>query len=240
MPVHPRRFFLAMSIILLAIVLVGFSRTLYLRPLFDPAPLPPHVYAHGAVLTAWFVWLLAQTSLAARGQRALHRKLGVAGALLGAGVVVANVVAVAGAGPRLRAVLDAGELDPAFVIRAIWGDVGSTLAFAGLLAAALLLRRRPDAHGRLMLLASVSIVGQALGRIGLWPVFAGIEGFAAVLAIGGLAFFLASVAIYDFVTLKRLHPATVWGGGLRLLLLIVAIAISASERGQAIVRDLAA
>ena len=38
-----RRFFLAMSIVMLAIVFAGFSRTLFLRAFFDVRALPPYL-----------------------------------------------------------------------------------------------------------------------------------------------------------------------------------------------------
>jgi hypothetical protein len=59
------RFFLVMSGVLLLVVLVGFARTLYLRPLFDVLPVPGYLILHGAVTTAWFVGVSLQTSLVA-------------------------------------------------------------------------------------------------------------------------------------------------------------------------------
>jgi hypothetical protein len=49
------RFFLVASIVMLAIVVVGFAPTLLVRPLFDVPAIPAYLYVHGAVLCTWFV-----------------------------------------------------------------------------------------------------------------------------------------------------------------------------------------
>ena len=161
--------FAGMSLALLLIVLLGFARTFFLRAFFAVPPIPIHVYIHGIVLTAWFAWFYVQALLARAGRVDWHRRLGVAGAVLGAAVIVANVTVIAWIGPRLRFLLYGAKLDPAFLMRVVWGDIGSIISFAVLLGFALGLRRRPQIHKRLMYFASLSIVGQAVGRIAHWP-----------------------------------------------------------------------
>jgi hypothetical protein len=225
-----------MSIVLLVIVLVGFSRTLYLRAFFDVPPIPPHVYVHGVILTAWFTLFCLQTSLVAGGRSDLHRRLGILGAGLGVAVVLVNAAILWGIGPRLRVEFQSGHVDPAFLIRAVWGDFGSLIAFAVLLSAALMFRGRPEAHKRLMFLASASIVGPALGRIMHWPIFAGIH--VINLPTVGMIVFLGGLLIYDVMTTKRAHPATILGGTFRLLVWVGVQAIAASEFGRAFVRGM--
>jgi hypothetical protein len=225
-----------MSIVMLLIVLVGFSRTLYLRAFFDVPPIPPHVYVHGVILTAWFALFCLQTSLVAGGRRDLHRRLGFVGAGLGVAVIVANAAVLWAIGARLRVEFQSGRVDPAFLIRAIWGDFGSLISFAVLLSAALVFRQRPEVHKRLMLLASVSIVGQALGRIVHWPIFAGIH--IVNLSTGGMIFFLGGLVIYDLVSMKRVHPATILGGTFRVLVWVGVRVVAASEFGQAFIRGM--
>ena len=87
-----------------------------------------------------------------------------------------------------------------------------------------------------MLLASASIVGPALGRIGHWPLFAGLPG--SFLPTCGLVFFLGSLVIYDVVTTRRVHPATLLGGGFRLLVWLTTATVAASDFGQRVVRAL--
>ena len=65
-------FFVGMSTVLLALVLVGFAPTFYLRAYRGTSQLPAlvqrlplHLYVHGVVLTLWFVLFLVQTALVA-------------------------------------------------------------------------------------------------------------------------------------------------------------------------------
>jgi hypothetical protein len=234
--IHGRRrsrFFVAMSGVLLLIVLTGFSRTFFLRAFFEVPAIPLHVYAHGAILTAWFVWFFLQTSLVAGGRSALHRKLGLVGALLGMAVIVANVMVLAALGPRLRVSLHAGEIDPDFIIRAVWGDFRSTLEFVVFLSAGLWFRLRPEIHKRLMFLASAAIIGPALGRMALWPAFGTIR---SGILIGALIFFLSALIAHDYWAARRLNLATLFGGAFHILMWIGTTAIATSEMGEAIVR----
>lgn len=105
--------------------------------------------------------------------------------------------------------------------------------FAGLVVAAILLRRNAQAHTRLMLLASIALVGPALARISRWPVFGGEDGpFVPIVFLGMLAVLIA----YDLVATRRSHRATLIGCGAIVLALIVAQLIANSELGLAVVR----
>lgn len=73
------KFFLVMSGVLLATVLIGFSPTLYLRAYFEPREIPSYLYVHGTVLTAWFLLFLVQTSLVASIRTDVHRRLAACG-----------------------------------------------------------------------------------------------------------------------------------------------------------------
>jgi hypothetical protein len=229
------RFFVGMSIVFLLVVLAGFSRTFFLRAFFDVPPIPLLVYVHGAILTGWFVWFCVQTSLVAAGRSDVHRRMGILGALLGVAVILANAWVVAAAGPRLRVVLQSGEFDPDFIVAAIWGDIGSLLTFAVLLCAALLLRHRPAAHKRLMFLASASILGPALARVGI---IAGTNPMHV--STGGQMVFLGILVIYDLWTIRGVHPATAVGVGLRVLMWFAVAAVAASGFGKEVVYGLAA
>src|ERR1041384_3651865 len=91
--VSRNRFFAGMSAVTLFIVLSGFARTLYLRPVFQPVPIPRYLFLHGIVLTSWFVWFFIQTVLIQSRQVALHRRLGVVGAVLAVAVPFAGLLA---------------------------------------------------------------------------------------------------------------------------------------------------
>lgn len=96
-----RWFFVSMALALLAVVVVGFAPTFFLRGYFGTARLPPglrtfpvYLWVHGVVLTSWFLLFFAQTVLVASHRTGLHRRLGVFGAVLAMAVVLvsANVL----------------------------------------------------------------------------------------------------------------------------------------------------
>src|SRR3546814_6964678 len=92
-----RAFFTAVALALLASTFAGFAPTYFLRGLSGAAPLSPLVIVHGAANSAWIVLFLVQTSLIATGRPDIHRVLGIAGAGLGAIIIVlALVTAIAG------------------------------------------------------------------------------------------------------------------------------------------------
>jgi hypothetical protein len=227
-------FFTVMSLVLLAVVIAGFARTFYLRELFDVPPIPPHVYVHGVVLTAWFVWFVLQSSLVTAARVDLHRRLGIAGAALGLAVIVVSVMTVMEMGPRLRFLLHRGILEPEVLAKIVWGDVGSISSFAALLTLGLAFRRQPGIHKRLMFLASVSLVGPAAGRIAGWP----LNLSPVLLAAATFLLLLASLLVYDMANNRRMHPATLAGGGFRILTWVGAAWAGGTEWGQAVVHSL--
>lgn len=197
-----RIFFTGMALAFLAAVFAGFARTYYLRPYFGTPQLTPLLHAHGLVFTSWILLLLVQTTLVAANQTRLHRRLGIAGAL------VAVIMVVLG---TLTAIVRAriGEVPPdgppalAFLTIPL-GDMG---VFAALVGAAFYFRRRADIHKRLMLLATIAILPAATAR---WPL-------AFIQEVGPLAFFgladlfIVPLLVYDFLTRGRVHRATVVG-----------------------------
>ena len=240
-------FFFWASALLLSFVVIGFAPTLYLRAFSDVPPIPGYLHVHGGVLTAWFVWLVVQTSMVRTGRTAIHRRLGVIGVVIGAAAVVAGLMATLGVVARLRAAgLDWGtdmSAVPAlgvegvpmvrFAAGVVWANFASIAVFAPLVVAAILLRRNSQAHKRLMLLASIAIVGPALARISRWPVFGGEDGpFVPVVLLG----LLAVVIVHDLVSARSLHRATLIGCAAIVLAMIAQQMIADTEFGLAVVR----
>jgi hypothetical protein len=242
-------YFFWMSALLLAFLLIGFSPTLYLREFFPVEPIPGYLYVHGTVLTSWFLWLLLQTSLVRKGNTATHRRMGVIGAVIGAAAVVAGPMATVGVIGRLRAAGLDWDTDMSalpflgvqgvpmlnFAAQVVWGNFVSIAVFGGILAAAVLLRRNPQAHKRLMLLGSIAIVGPALARISRWPIFGGEDSpFIPVMLLG----LVVSVIVHDLVMTRRLHRATWIGVAVIAIGTVAQQVIADSELGRAVVRML--
>jgi hypothetical protein len=200
-----RWFFGGMAVVLSATVFAGFAPTYYLNPLAErPFALTPLLHLHGAAFSAWMILLIVQTSLIAADARRVHMRLGLFGAILAAFMtVVGPIVAVQRTATGTIADLGA----PPLVFLAV--PVLGMVVFAALVAAALYYRRRsPDAHKRLMLLATLELVTAGVSRL---PVVSdwGPLGFFAVTDV-----FVVAIAAYDVVVLRRPHAATLWGGAL--------------------------
>ncbi len=173
-----RRFFVAISGAILAIVLLGFGPTLYLRAAFDVSPISPLLYLHGALMTGWFALVVVQATLIRGGRVATHRRLGIVGVCVGVGVVVAGTIVTLGIADRvmraptesdvaLSALMGLGTETPlrGLAATALWGNLSSLTVFSVLVGWAALMRNRGDVHKRLMLFASLCILPPAIARI---------------------------------------------------------------------------
>jgi len=199
--VNDRRLFILAAILTPLIVLAGFARTYYLKPLLGTPDLAGRiVHLHGIVMTAWVVLFVVQVSLVATRRTKIHQRLGVLGAGLAALVVVVGVLtaiyaAARGASP--------GPPPLSFLII----PLGDMLIFSMLIGLALYFRRKLDVHKRLMLLAAINLLTPAIARIPLNFIING----------GPLAFFgLTDVVLLAFVAFdtfkqRRLHPVFLWG-----------------------------
>jgi hypothetical protein len=222
---------------LLLIVLAGFSRTLYLRALFDVPEIPASVVAHGVILTAWFAGFFLQTVLVAVRRRAMHRRLGWVMGGLGLAVVASSTAVTLNFVPRQRALgvdMDAGITRLSAVV---WTDLAALLTFMVLVFTAVALRSRPEWHKRLMVLASLSILSPALTRIWKWPVFNGLD--PTLLSLGALVGLLLTLGLSDVRAGRRVHPAT-WIGGVFFLGVrtLATFGLANSEFGRAFIRGL--
>jgi hypothetical protein len=241
-------FFAIMSALLLLIVLGGFAPTLYLRPVFKPPAIPAYLFLHGIVLTSWFIWLCMQALLIQSGRTSLHRRLGLGGAVLAAAVPFAGLMASAGVVGRVAASgidlnADASVLVGLgvsgipvvrFLSDVVWGNVSSAVSFALLAWTGILLRRRVVVHKRLMLLATIAILGPALARLARLPVFGGSEqGLFQVVVSFSL---LGAVIVHDIATMRRIHPATLVGVLFPIGLFFACSSIGATDFGLGFVR----
>lgn len=211
-----RRFFTGMAIAMALLVFIGFAPSYYLYPVIGidpvrgPAPLTPLVHVHAAVGTAWMLFLIMQTSLIMGRQHERHMRNGVIGLALAVSIVVIGV-AVALYSARVGRT-PPGWTPTGFLVI----PVASVTLFGGFVGAALLWRRRPDYHKRLMLLGTIALLVPAGARLSRDV----IPGIFPPGPVGGMIvsdFFLAALVAYDLRSKGRLHPATLWGGGLMLL-----------------------
>jgi hypothetical protein len=196
------RFFLTMAIAMALTIVAGFS--LQLAAGRSSFAAPALVHLHAIVFFGFVTLTVIQNILVTRGSIALHRRLG----WIGAGWASAMVVI----GITITATMTRNGTTPFFFLPAYFLVMNSLsiLCFGGLLAAAILLRKRTEWHRRLMFCAVAVLTGPAFGRLLPMPLlipYAGWAVFGAVMLwplIGMLA---------DRRRHGAVHPAWAWGAG---------------------------
>lgn len=197
-----RAFFFYMALALAGTCIAGFVRSIVIGQSNFGEPL--WVSAHGVTMMGWLFLYVAQNGLVARGNLALHRRLGILTAgwsglavLMGAMVLAMNTAT--------------HRTPPGFGAEYLIAlDGFSALAFISLTWAGIRLRARSDWHKRLILSGTICIIAPGLGRF--LPDSMVDTNIAYVLFPGHLAFFAVAIA-YDLRTRGRAHPAYYWGLG---------------------------
>ena len=204
---HP--FYVGSAIIALAIALAAF-----LPGIIDPAsrrgPLTPLIGLHAAVFSGWLILYLVQTVLASTGNIRLHRRLGVLGSVLAVAMIVIGyrtTIEMVRRGFDVSGDLE--RLGPVILQTSfqLWG----LAVFGVLVLAAVLNRRRPDVHKRLMWMTIPPLLGA--------PVVHAIGHFGLPLVVAPLAnlTLLAANPLYDRIVIGRMHRVSLWGGVLLII-----------------------
>jgi hypothetical protein len=192
-------FFPAMVLLILGIVFIGFAHSYFLAGVFHAKLPSPLVHIHGALFSCWILLLIAQVTLVSVGHVRWHMRLGIFGVILAVLMVLvgfATLIAVV----RRHAVFAMG-LDTLFA-----GDVLQLSTFAVLVFWAFLVRRDGPAHKRLMILATVALLGPALAR---WP-FPFV--FSSALVFFGILDLIPILLIaFDLWSRRKIHLVTICG-----------------------------
>ena len=166
---------------------------------------PLIVHFHAVAFVGYLTLFTVQVALIRNARADIHRRLGLAGALLASIMVVL--------GPATALVVDAARFaakgqTPEFLAV----QLTDMLAFAGLTAAGLLMRGTSSAHKRLMLLGLIYISDAGFARFlnGAVPAPQGAWGEAIRLYVGSDLLMLG-LGVYDLATRARLHPAYLSG-----------------------------
>jgi hypothetical protein len=220
------RFYPLIAIVLVAFIIIGFSRTYYLRWLSDLPSMQAVLQLHGLVFTAWLALFVTQTQLIAAHRVDLHMKLGVVGVLLTLVVVATGVAAMFAAAATPR-VTQLGLTSP----QASIVPLVAITQFAVLVTAGVAFRRRASLHKRLMLLAMISVLGPPTARlIGLLDV----RQYALLIQMSVIAVFVTVCLVYDWRKNRVVHPAFAIGGVVLVLLWPLRYVVARSEMWQPI------
>jgi hypothetical protein len=153
-----RLFYSSMAAAIAITVFAGFARSYYLRPYFGTSRLTPLLHLHGLIFTSWILLFVTQIALVAADRTRVHRRLGIAGA-----VVAVLIVIVGSTTALIRTAQGAITFPNPLAFLAI--PLGDMLVFSILAGAGFYFRRRPDMHKRLILLATISMLPAAVARL---------------------------------------------------------------------------
>ena len=158
-----RRLFLAAAIVFPLVVLAGFARTYYLKTFFHTPPLSTWmVHLHGLLMTTWVVLFISQVRLISLRRIRTHQRVGFAAIGLALLIVfVGFLIAVHAAKFGATTPAPVGIPRLAFLLV----PLTDLFNFVILFSAAILLRKRPADHKRLMLLTVVNFLPAAVARI---------------------------------------------------------------------------
>ena len=181
-----RKFYSRMALFLVALVLLGFGPSFYLKDIVPAYPrpnptLPPTVLLHGSVFTLWMLAIVAQTQLISAQKHAIHMQLGKLTVLLA--ILMIPVM-------YLTAVWQVARANqPPFTDPLTWTIVplAVIIPFAVLVGRGWANRRNVQTHKRLMLSAAIlTVAGPAIGRLPVAPPTT--LGFTIIFLLGLLLF----------------------------------------------------
>jgi hypothetical protein len=190
-----RPFYIGVTLLMGLIAVVGFWPTYFGPLVLGTIRQPLLIHLHATIFTGWLLLFLTQVLLAATGRVAWHLRLGRIG--IGYGVVVVIVgllTAINRSADRVRAGAAGGRL--------LFVSVADMAVFSIFFVAAIVLRRKPQVHKRLMLVAATALLVAAASRMTFLP-------FVLRQAIWVSPILLAMV--YDFRVQRTVHRVYLLG-----------------------------
>jgi hypothetical protein len=154
-----RYFYLCMSLVLAALVVTGFGRTVSANLFHANPPRPFLLWIHGVAFSTWVVFFIAQSALVRSGKVSVHRLLG----WFGAGLAVVMVVL----GCTIAVIMTRFDT---FVLHQKDVDAFLSIPFADMIifgsciGMAIYWRKKPEYHRRLVFIASCQLMDAAIGR----------------------------------------------------------------------------
>ena len=216
-----RKFYSRMALFLVALVLLGFGPSFYLKDIVPAYPrpnptLPPTVLLHGSVFTLWMLAIVAQTQLISAQKHAIHMQLGKLTVLLA--ILMIPVM-------YLTAVWQVARANqPPFTDPLTWTIVplAVIIPFAVLVGRGWANRRNVQTHKRLMLSAAIlTVAGPAIGRLPVAPPTT--LGFTIIFLLGLLLF--VPMFVHDRKLNGEIHPATKFGFTMALISIGIPLAV---------------
>ena len=190
-------FYSSFSCLVALVVVYGFSQTIGQNLLGAAIARPFILWVHAVVFSGWVVLFMVQTTLIRTRHVRWHRRLGVAGMLMG---VTMPMIGVATSLQMSRFDLDHGMFDKTEAAAFLSIPFNDMIFFTGALAAAFWWRRRPEVHRRMTLLATCLLTAAAFARFPFITI-------TALKWYPGVDTLLALAVAWDIGARGRLHWA---------------------------------
>lgn len=202
-PAIPRRTtrrvpFVALSGLMALIALVGFWPTYYGPLAAGTLAHPLLIHIHAVVFTGWLVLFFLQAFFAATRRITWHLALGQMG--IWYGLLLIGVGLTTG-------VLRSADPQAGDPLRLLYVAIADMVMFAGFFGAAIVYRRKPQLHKRMMVVAATSLLVAAVGRMEFLPPPP--SGIPFRLLIWSAPVLLATVV--DFRKSRTIHPVYLAG-----------------------------
>jgi len=187
-----RYFYFSMSLIMTFVVAWGFSRTVDQNLLHAKPGRPLLLWMHGAAFSTWMVFFIAQSGLVRIRKVSIHRALGWFGAALASLMVVLGCTVMV-----VMTRFDVTVLHQNGVQSFIGIGYWDMALFGACVALAILWRKKPDYHRRLILVATCGLLDAGIGRFDFW--------FNHSIFYIGVDLFIVAGMLRDLVVDGRIH-----------------------------------
>lgn len=223
------RFFFTMACAMSAIIVAGFAVNLAMgRSTFA---VPPVYHVHAFIFFGWVALYMAQNWLIASDRADLHRRLGWLSVIwVPAMVVIGTALIVVSmrrtGGPFF---FDQNEF--------LFSNPLLLLCFAGLVAAAVIMRRSTAWHRRFMFVGMAILTGPGFGRLLPMPLM--IPHAWRIMMVVSMIFPVIGI-VHDRIRHGRIHPAWIYGVVAVFATQVIADVIAYSDWGVELTRSVLA
>lgn len=203
-------FYVLVAIACLLLVVAGFFMSYILPVTTGTFAGRSILHLHGGLYLCWLLLFIAQPLLVRLGYTKIHRKIGVAGFVLAAlMLVIGTAVAIEGVRLNSPTMSVVGLQAKSFLLI----PLTDMLLFASFIGLSLANLKRPEWHKRLMVLATAALLPAATGRL----LFAlQLPESILLFTVSQEVILIAAIA-NDLFTRRKIHPAYLWGGALMLI-----------------------
>jgi hypothetical protein len=152
-------FYLFMSLLIVAVIVYGFSFTIGNNLIHPALPRPWILYVHATVFSGWLVFFTLQSTLVRSRKVQWHRRLGWFGVSLGTLIPIVGVSTAIAMGRFNTVSLHATHAESDLII-----PFFDMVCFTSTFPLAVYWRRKPEMHRRMMLVATCALTAAGFAR----------------------------------------------------------------------------